>query len=222
MIHLRKVWVKENFVPAWFSRDVFDTFLSNSAQTVCLYACNMLHKCIFLLGRLADGAQDMSGCVFQSLWSPEVPMSVFCSLSAVWTVSHTCQTHPCMNGRLGSHSLHQPFPATGACADVCMCWRVLTCVFVLPCWGVGCGRVGGPCPIYNNCQLSVTNTSSVLLPVKGRWGTLCVFPSASNRGSDHLSFIGSVHWRTLLSLWDAKFHLQSSLGQGNRSKVFLL
>lgn len=100
---------------------------------------------------------------------------------------------------------------------VLMCVNVCFCVTMS---GGGCGRVGGPCPIYNNCQLSVTNTSSVLLPVKGRWGTLRVFPPVSNGGSDHLSFIGSVHWRTILSPWDAKFHLQSSLG--NRSKVFPL
>lgn len=116
-------------------------------------------------------------------------------------------------------------PSTFPCYG-CMCWcvYVLTCVNVCFCVTMsgGTGRVGGPCPIYNNCQLSVTNTSSVLLPVKGRWGTLRVFPPASNRGSDHLSFIGSVLWRTILSLGDAEFHLQSSLGQGNRSNVFPL
>lgn len=45
-------------------------------------------------------------------------VDVCCFLSPIWTVSHTCQTHRCMNARLGSHSLNQP-PAARACVDVC-------------------------------------------------------------------------------------------------------
>lgn len=54
--------------------------------------------------------------VFQSPEPWGVDVCFF--LSAVWTVSHTCQTHPHTNGRPGSHSLNQP-PAARACVDVC-------------------------------------------------------------------------------------------------------
>ena len=100
----------------WFIRDVSGTCLSNRAKTVCV-SVRFLHKSMCLLRSLAHSAEDMSGCVFRSLLSLRVLMCVL-FLRDVWTVSHSCQTHPRMNGRLGSHSLNQP-PVACACVDVC-------------------------------------------------------------------------------------------------------
>lgn len=74
-------------------------------------------------------AEDMSGCVSLSLW---VLMCVL-FLRSVWTVSHSCQTHPRMSGRPGSHSLNQP-PVACACVDACLCvsmWKwVVDALFI--------------------------------------------------------------------------------------------
>lgn len=114
--------------------------LCNRAKSICVCSALLCWcKCLF---SLAHSAEDMSGCVFWSSEPSGVDVCFF--LRTVWTVSHSCQTHPRMNGRLSSHSLNQP-PVACACVDVCQ--RVFVCQHV---------EVGGRSSIHSNCHLSLS------------------------------------------------------------------
>lgn len=97
--------------------------LLSNCVCVCVCVSNMLHKCISLPGGLADSARDVSGCVFQSPRSLGVPTTVFCSISAVWTVSHTCQALPYTTAAGWVHTLAINLSLLcalmGVCVDTC-------------------------------------------------------------------------------------------------------
>lgn len=80
------------------------------------------HVCVFGCAFSVEHTpRPCRGVHFVSLLSLRVLTCFFffrSFLSTVWTVSHSCQTHPRLNGRRSSHSLNQP-PVACACVDVC-------------------------------------------------------------------------------------------------------
>lgn len=105
---------KCNFFPTWI------LYILVQQSKNCVSVALVTHYIsVFVFSEVWQAVfRTCQGVYFSLFWASGVDVCFF--LSTVWTVSHTCQAHPCMNGRLGSHSLNQP-PVAFACVDVCLC-----------------------------------------------------------------------------------------------------